>query len=712
MSVVVGSRCPENGRLGWLAADKIHGRHRERLAVVYVRQSTVQQVERHQESTRLQYGLVERAMDLGWARAGVEVIDDDLGKSGASAEGRLGFQRLVAEVGLGHVGLVLGIEMSRLARSCRDWHQLLEICALCDTLIADADGIYDPSSYNDRLLLGLKGTMSEAELHILKARMHAGRLAKARRGELALALPMGYLRRPSGEIMLDPDEQARSVLRLVFETFERVGTLNGLLRYLVAHEIRLPVRLRTGPSKGELDWRRPNRHSLGELLRNPIYAGAYAYGRRSVVRRGGQTARGSSRRTKGPEDWAVLIHDRLPAYISWEQYERNVQRLANNRSRFKGVPRGGPSLLSGLLVCGRCGMRMATGYSDNGHDHRYSCSRLVVDYGAAVCQSLSGRPLDALVSDLILAALEPSALAVSLRLAADIEAERAALKTQWLQRLERARQVVDRARRQYQAVEPENRLVARSLERQWEEALGEEMRLKAEHERFLAEQPAVLTATEREAIDRLAHDIPALWTAETTTQADRQAIARLMLERIEVTVEGDSEKVAVICHWAGGHTTQTALIRPVARLDQLSYYSDLLARAATLLAEGKDPPRIAAVLNEEGWRPPRRRETFDGPMVRSLLARQGLSARRRNMPMTNHLPRQADEWTPGELARQLDMPPATLYAWRSKGRLKSRALSHNGRKLLLIRADATERARLKSLRQTPRSLALARHRDR
>ena len=707
---MVEGRHAASGRLGWLAADKIDGRHRERLAVVYVRQSTVQQVERHQESTRLQYGLVERAMDLGWARAGVEVIDDDLGKSGASAEGRLGFQRLVAEVGLGHVGLVLGIEMSRLARSCRDWHQLLEICALCDTLIADADGIYDPSSYNDRLLLGLKGTMSEAELHILKARMHAGRLAKARRGELALVLPMGYLRRPSGEVIFDPDEQARSVMRLIFDTFERLGTLHSLLRYLVAHEIRMPVRLRSGPSKGELDWRRPNRYSLSEVLKSPIYAGAYVYGRRRVTRGGGQAASPSSRRAKGPEDWAVLIHDRLPAYISWRQYERNVQRLKDNRSQFKGVPRGGSSLLSGLLVCGRCGMRMASGYSDNGGYLRYSCSRLAVGYGDPVCQSLSGRPLDKLVGDLILAALEPSALEVSLRLAADIEAERAALKEQWSQRLERAHQDVDRARRQYQAVEPENRLVARSLEREWEEALSEEVRLQAEHDRFLAEQPTALTTAEREAINRLAHDIPALWSAETTTQADRQAIARLMLERIEVTVEGDSEKVAVACRWAGGHTTETTLIRPVARLEQLSYYPDLLARAATLLAEGKDPPRIAEVLNEEGWRPPRRRETFNGAMVHGLLARQGLKARRRTMPMTNHLPRQADEWTPVDLATELGMPRATVYSWLYKGRLNARAVWHNGRRFLLIHADATERARLTSLRQTPSAKALARHR--
>jgi DNA invertase Pin-like site-specific DNA recombinase len=688
------------------AWDKVDGRHRERLAVVYVRQSTVQQVERHQESTRLQYGLVERALHLGWARSCVEVIDDDQGKSGISAEGRPGFQRLVAEVGLGHVGLVLGIEMSRLARSCRDWHQLLEICALFDTLIADADGVYDPASYNDRLLLGLKGTMSEAELHILKARMHEGRLAKARRGELALILPMGYLRRPSGEVVLDPDEQAQATIRLIFDVFERSRTLNGLLRYLVAHDVGLPIRVRSGPRKGELEWHRANRHTLGEVLRNPVYAGAYAYGRRPLERR---RQPGAGRRSvTGPEDWAVLIRDRLPAYITWEHYERNLRQLAANRSHYKGVVRGGPSLLSGLLVCGRCGRRMATQYNSNGYGLRYSCSRMAVDYGGEICQSLVGRPLDALVGELVLAALKPSALEVSLRLAEDIEAERAALKQQWSQRLERARHAAERARRQYDAVEPENRLVARSLERQWEAALAAELRLKAEHERFLAEQPAALSAAERTAIQRLASDIPALWQAETTSREDRQAIVRLMLERVEVSVEGESEKVAVVCHWAGGAQTSTTLIRPVARFEQLSTYQDLLARAAALHGEGKDPPAIASILNAEGWRPPRRRQTFNATMVRSLLYRQGLRARSRNEPITANLPCKANEWTLKELARKLEMPAQTLYAWRRKGRLKARSQPVGGRLIWLIHADQAEIARLKDLRQTPRAAAMAR----
>jgi len=274
-----------------LASGKVQSHHRERWAVVYVRQSTLQQVARHQESTRLQYGLVDRALSLGWSPAQVKVIDEDLGKSAASAEGRPGFQRLVAAVSLEQVGIILGIEMSRLARSCRDWHQLLEVCAVFGSLIGDPDGVYDPRNYNDRLLLGLKGTMSEAELHVLKQRMLAGRRAKAERGELATPLPMGYVRRLSGEISKDPDEQAQGVIGLIFEQFERLGTLNGVLQYLVQYQIRLPHRIVNGPQRGELEWRRPNRATLSNLLHHPIYAGPYVYGRRPTDPRRQQPGR-------------------------------------------------------------------------------------------------------------------------------------------------------------------------------------------------------------------------------------------------------------------------------------------------------------------------------------------------------------------------------------------------------------------------------------
>ena len=444
-------------------ADKVQSRHCDRLAIVYVRQSTLQQVERHQESTRLQYGLVERALQFGWSRERVVVIDDDLGRSGAAAAMNPGFQRLVAEVGLGRVGLVLGVEMSRLARSCRDWHQLLEICAVFDTLLADTDGVYDPGFYNDRLLLGLKGTMSEAELHLLKGRMLAGRRAKAERGELLFNLPRGYVRTPAGAIASDPDEQVQATIRLVFDVFERRRTINGVLRYLVDHQVHLPHRVRSGAARGELEWHRPNRYTLSEMLRNPIYAGAYTYGRRAIDPRRQVPGRpGTGRVATGAP--AVLIKDRVPAYISWDSFERNQAQVAANRSQHEGIARGGPALLAGLLVCGRCGQRMVTQYPNRGRFLRYSCSRLAVNYGAAACQSLSGRALDALVAGLMLEALQPAALEVTLQLLEDLELERAALHRQWQQRLERARYEVERARRQYDAVEPENRLVARTLE--------------------------------------------------------------------------------------------------------------------------------------------------------------------------------------------------------------------------------------------------------
>jgi DNA invertase Pin-like site-specific DNA recombinase len=372
---------------------KVHPRHLERLAVVYVRQSTVQQVLEHRESTALQYALQARAVQWGWPPDRVLLIDEDLGCSGASAEGRAGFQRLLAEVSLGHVGVVLGIEMSRLARSCRDWHQLLELCALFDTLLADADGLYDPRNYNDRLLLGLKGTISEAELHVLRQRMHEGRLNKARRGELFNHPPMGYVRTPGGELALDPDQQAQSVMRLIFEKFDELGTLNALLRYLVRQQIRLPVRPHFGAERGQLQWRRPNRQTLRNVLHHPIYAGAYTWGRRPTDPRCKVPGRtGTGRKVAAAEACQVLLKDRCPAYITWQQYEANRRRLAENQNRAdaKGAPRQGPSLLAGLLKCGQCGRRMTVQYSGGSNGLRYCCTRTTRRTPARCARELAG----------------------------------------------------------------------------------------------------------------------------------------------------------------------------------------------------------------------------------------------------------------------------------------------------------------------------------
>jgi len=340
-----------------LSPQKIGPVHLQPLAVVYVRQSTAQQVLQHQESTRLQYGLVNRARELGWPEDRIVVVEDDLGHSAAEGERRVGFQRLVSEVSLDHVGMILGVEISRLARSSKNWHQLLEICALFGTLIADSDGICDPSDFNDRMLLGLKGTMSEAELHVIKQRIHQGKLSKARRGELGFDVPTGYTRNSSGEVIFDPDEEVQQIVQLIFRKFEELGTFHALLRYLVAHDIRIGVRARKVEGKGELQWRAPNQTTLQNMLKNPIYAGAYAYGRRRNDPRKRKPGRCSTGRTSpSPRGWHVLLKDRLPAYIRWDTYEKNLGQLADNRAvaDAKGAPRNSNSLLQGLVACGRC----------------------------------------------------------------------------------------------------------------------------------------------------------------------------------------------------------------------------------------------------------------------------------------------------------------------------------------------------------------------
>jgi len=681
--------------------EKITRQHQERLAIIYIRQSTPQQVERNQESTKLQYALADRAFQFGWPRETIVTIDDDLGRSGSTIEGRLGFQRLVAEVGLGHVGLVLGVEMSRLARSCRDWHQLLEICALFDTLIADVDGVYDPANYNDRLLLGLKGTMSEAELHILKARMLAGRNAKARRGELNKPLPMGYLRRPSGEVAFDPDEQAQGVIRLVFDLFQRLRTVSGVLRYLVENDIKMPVRARGGPSKGELEWRRPSRASLGDLFSNPIYAGVYAYGVRPIDRRRRKPGRpGTGRQPPRPKDAEVFLPDRMPAYITWDQFERNQEQIRSNRTNELGPARAGSALLSGLIVCGRCGLRMIASYNNAGHTARYACVSMHTSYDEPFCQTLKAEPVDTQVARLILKALEPAAIEASLAAAADLESERAAVDRHWRQRLERAQYQVDQARRRYASVEPENRLVARSLEQDWETALTEQARLAAEYERFTRERPKAPTPAEIAAIQDLTNDLPALWRAETTSQQERQTIVRLLLERVIVSVVDASEQVRLECHWHGGNRTTHQLVRPVARLKALSTYPNLVARAGDLHRAGRNCAEIAAILNQEGWRPPKRRDTFNGPMVRRLLASAGLIEARRKGPRA--IPqRRPDEWTISELAELIGAPQSTIYNWVQKRRLSSRSIKLGGLDAKLVTADAAVVADLKAARATP-----------
>jgi DNA invertase Pin-like site-specific DNA recombinase len=685
-----------------LRSSKLQPWHFDRSAVVYVRQSTPQQVLEHQESTARQYALADRAVAFGWPSDRVLVIDDDLGQSGQSAEGRLGFQRLLAEVALDHVGLILGLEMSRLARSCKDWHQLLELCARFRTLLADADGLYDPTDYNDRLLLGLKGTMSEAELHILKERMYQGKLNKARRGELYGPPPIGYVRIAGGPPTLDPDEQVQAVVRLIFDQFERQGTLHGLLRYLVHHGIRMPVRPHFGPNRGQLQWRRPNRETLQNLLHHPIYAGAYRHGHRAVDPRRQQPGRpGTGRQCLAPGDCLVLIRDHLPAYITWERFCANQERLAANRARYEaaGAPRQGCSLLGGLLRCGRCDRRMMVRYSGGKSRLWYACARAAADYAEPLCQSLSGPVLDEFVSHQILAAVEPAALEASLAAVAEVEKERAELTRHWQLRLERACYESERAGRQFQACEPENRLVARELERRWEDALRQQRQLEEEFARWQRTTATRLSASDRDAIRSLAADLPAVWRAETTTPADRQRIARLLLERVEVTVDKESEQVEVRLHWAGGSVGTYSLQRPVRRYQQQANYPHLVERLRELCRERLSSAAIARRLNDEGFRPPKRANRFTGSMVLRLTSQLGLTRRQRHGSLSDL---RKNEYRPTSLARKLGVLRDTVRRWVRVGWVHVRrdAEGHH-----IIWADASELRRLRELHCLPRTWA-------
>jgi hypothetical protein len=550
--------------------------------------------------------------------------------------------------------------------------------------------------------------MSEAELYLIRQRMLSGKLAKAERGELAIPLPIGYVRRPSGEVALDPDEQARHVVRLVFATFARLGTLNAVLRYLVEQQVQLPVRVHSGPAKGEIEWRRPTRETLQIMLHNPVYAGYYAYGRRQVEPRRKVPGRPSTGRVvKGSDEWLVLLPGRLPAYITPEQYEANVARMAANRQTASspGAPRDGSALLSGLLRCGRCDgeHRMPVRYhtpSSRNPAHGYVCAYEQVNYGTGgSCQHIAGPALDAYVTRQVLDAMAPAALEVSLAAAAQAEAERAMLDKLWRQRIERARYAADRTRRQYQLAEPENRLVARQLETDWEAALAEADRLQADYRRFTEELPKTLTAAERAAIQALASDLPRVWDAPSTTQADRKELLRILIEKITVAVAGTSELVDVTITWAGGHQTTGQAVRPVARLDQLSYYPALLARAGELAEAGRTTRQIADTLNVEGFRPPKRTRRFRPDQVRILLNQHNLRTRQQRGQPAVLAGLAPGEWSAPGLAAALGMPTATVYNWIYRGWITARHAPAS--KCWIITADAAEMQRLRQRKARP-----------
>lgn len=545
------------------ASTKIQAEHLNKQAVIYIRQSTAKQVQHNQESTRRQYQLAERAHEMGWPQPLIRIIDDDLGQSGASSEHRLGFQKLVAAIGLDEVGIILVTEVSRVSRLNSDWHRVIELCAVFETLIADEDGCYDPRDPNDRLLLGLKGTLFAAELHILHARMRGNLLNKARRGELALRLPVGYRRLADETVVLDPDEQVQAAIRLVFDQFALLGSARAVQRYFHEHHIDLPRLVQTGLDTGQIRWVTPAYQMLQQILSSPVYAGVYVYGRRKTLAVPGDPPHSQTHRVPISE-WDIAIPDVYPAYISYDSYQHNRQVLADNQYNFKlkshGAPREGRGLLQGLLICGKCGRRMTPSY---GSDYLgYVCRREQVTYGTAQCQAFPMLYLDQAVANVFLEAVQPASLDAVLSAFAVLERERQALDHQWALRLEHAHYQARLAQRQYDAVDPDNRLVARELEKRWNDALVESERLEQEYAFIRRTNLAPLDEAEIHAVRQLAQDLPALWSAPTTMAQDRKRLVRLVIREITLVPLPQKRSAELVIYWHGGATTSHLVICP------------------------------------------------------------------------------------------------------------------------------------------------------
>jgi DNA invertase Pin-like site-specific DNA recombinase len=642
---------------------KVTATHLARNAYLYVRQSTLRQVLTNTESTARQYALRQRAVALGWATESIVVIDTDQGQSGATAADREGFQHLVAEVGLGRAGIVLGLEVSRLARNNADWHRLLEICALSDTLILDEDGLYNPSDFNDRLLLGLKGTMSEAELHFIRARLRGGQLSKARRGELPMPLPVGLVYDTAGKVTLDPDAGVQHAIRHVFAVFARTSSARAVVQAFNDEQLLFPARVRYGPHKGELAWM-PLRHwRVLRTLHNPRYAGAFVYGRRRERR----TATGKLRHETLPRDqWTSLILDSHPGYISWETFEANQVLLAGNAQahgteRTAGPAREGPALLQGLVVCGKCGRRMTVRY----HLRRgveipdYQCIGESIQAGTSRCQTVPGAGVDGAIGQLLLDTVTPLALDVALTVQAELESRADEADALRRSQVERARHRADLARRRYLGVDPDNRLVADTLEADWNDALRQLQAAQDDYDRATAAAQDALTEERKAQIRSLATDFPALWSDPATPQRERKRMVRLLIEDVTLL---KTDEIHLHIRFRGGHTTSLVTPIPPTAWKARQTNPATLALLDRLLDDHTDDV-VADRLNQTGHRSGTGMP-FTGQIVLGLRHDNKLASHADRLRARGLL-------TINEIADHLGVHPSTIKSWHKAGLLNS-----------------------------------------
>ena len=659
-----------------LAPDKITKRHREREAYVYVRQSTLKQVQQNQESRHNQYALVQRAIELGWLPERIHLIDCDLGQSGQDSQ-RPGFQSLVAAVSLGKVGLILAYEASRLARNNTDWYTLLDLATVVGVLIADTEGIYDPRDYNDRLLLGLRGLLSEAELHTLRLRMDAGRQRQIEQGRYQQHVPTGLVRLEDGSVSKTPDMQVQRTIDLVFARFTTLGSCQKVLRSLRDDGILLPRQQRGGPYAGQLVWRKPTQAALSEILHNPAYAGAFVYGRKGPHpdRRPGQL-----RQIRRPmEEWTTIHHGVYPAYITWEQFLANQARLADNASDFArrahGAPRQGYALLAGLVVCGRCGYQMRVTYKPQ---RRYTCTALAASYGAATCLHVDGASLEAVVVEAFFQALAPAELTILEEVLKAQQADVDRVAQLRADQVARAEYEAGLAQRHYQAVDPANRLVAAELERRWEVALQAVVEARQERDR-MASQPQIpeLTGEMKEQLQDLGKYLPAMWTGGRLTPAHQKEILRSLIRRIIVKrPTPDTVEARVV--WVSGAVTPFSVHPPIARGSDVNGYEQLVERILTLGAQGYQDPDIARIVSAEGFRSARRAR-IPASLVGEIRRARG------QISLTEQFKTQAKvegQWTIFGLAQELSVHRNWLYTRIHKGTRPSTRHSVTGHYLI------------------------------
>ena len=646
------------------AHEKVNAEHLKRNAYLYIRQSTLRQVFENTESTIRQYDLRQRAITLGWPIERIIVIDSDLGQSAATAADREGFQKLVTEVSLERAGIVLGLEVSRLARNSTDWHRLLEICALTDTLILDEDGLYDPRHFNDRLLLGLKGTMSEAELHVIRARLQGGILNKARRGELACPLPVGFLYNVEGRPILDPDKQVQESLRFFFDTFRRTGSACAVIKAFRQKELLFPQRLRKGPHKGELEWAALMHSRALCILHNPRYTGAFVYGRKRTRLR----PDGSTTYTSLPREQWILFKDVHPGYISWGQYEENLQRLrenahANGQDRRSGPAREGPALLQGLAVCGVCGSRMTVRYHTRQTKRipEYVCQSDGADRIISVCQRVFGEHVDQAISQLLVQSMTPLALEVTLTVQQEIQTRLDEVDRLRKKGVERARYEADLAQRRYLHVDPANRLVADTLEAEWNDKLRALNAAQAEYEKLRQKDRVAISEQQRASITALAGDFPRVWQNPDTPDRERKRLARLLLEDVTLTRK---DQITAHVRFKGGATKTLTVPAPLNGWQQRATSPEIVMQIDRLL-DHNTYPQIASVLNDLG-RCSGEGKVFTARIVAGIRRRYGLTSRYDRL-------RKAGMLTVGEIAAILRINPQRVRIWHRRGLLRGHA---------------------------------------